>query len=58
MWQWLISLKFEVTVSRDEQITKQLEASSNLHGHSNCYGGWNHHKFTVNRQNAEGTENQ
>ena len=25
MWQWLLSLKFEVTVSRDEQITKQLE---------------------------------
>ena len=25
MWQRLISLKFEVTVSQDEQITKQLE---------------------------------
>ena len=25
MWQWLINLKFGVTVSRDKQITKQLE---------------------------------
>ena len=25
VWKQLISLKFEVTVSRDEQITKQLE---------------------------------
>ena len=25
VWQWLISLKFRVTVSQDEQITKQME---------------------------------
>ena len=25
MWQKFISLKFEVTVDQDEQITKQLE---------------------------------
>ena len=25
MWQRLISLKFEVTVTQDEQITKQFE---------------------------------